>query len=95
MTRRATAESLPASPPAPDSATRAKPSLFCPGLLLDLRPGLIRRRKANCAHLGSAEIAWIDEHGSSQARCPKRCVGYEKRQDDRPAQQPPVPIVRR
>lgn len=52
-------------------------------LVTDDRPGVIERRRADCAHLGACESAWALVYGGEQARCPTTCRGFEPRAEVR------------
>lgn len=50
-------------------------------LIEDGRPGLIQRRRADCARLSACEAEWIEVHrgADTNARCPVRCQHFKRR----------------
>lgn len=38
----------------------------------------LQRRRGDCANLGPCEVAWSTAMGTTQARCPASCDGFEK-----------------
>lgn len=64
------------------AATRAdlrKPEAPRLRLVVDRRPGVFERRRADCRNLPACESAWILAYGGEQARCPEACASFEAR----------------